>query len=299
MTCRPAKIWRCCTPAPLAGVCTTCAPTRAPAMRWCWTPRPRQPSARPPPGAPPAPPQGEHPPLVRLSGASKQSCQEKKGACLHPLRLFNFSICVPAHSTLLSSFIQQNRNVSFHWLEVIDEFHEVFGEVFGIQSIQGGLPFSRGSVLLKATLIIPNDEPTSSKYAIPRDIPISLSLQATCSHKDPPTNDLCRSSSREVPRRVGLSMPDSSGMISSGSFLSRPSMSIPEDQRLSEDSTAMQLPPPLLAPVRKVHPSAEGLNITPEMLSSPSPARKVRPGGRHSYNRFSGWTGQHEYGPHV
>ena len=65
-------------------------------------------------------------------------------------------------------------------------------------------------------------------------------------------------------------------LISSGSQLSQPAMSIPEEQSLPEEHSAMQLPPPLLPPIRKAYPSASGeLRITPDMLNSPSPGRKA------------------------
>ena len=67
-------------------------------------------------------------------------------------------------------------------------------------------------------------------------------------------------------------------LLSSGSQLSQPAMSIPEEQSLPEEHSAMQLPPPLLPPIRKAYPSASGeLRITPDMLNSPSPVRKVSP----------------------
>ena len=62
-------------------------------------------------------------------------------------------------------------------------------------------------------------------------------------------------------------------------MLSRPDMSIPEDKKLPAQALALQLPPPLLTPIRKAYPSRgelrSELSITPEMLSSPSPVRKV------------------------
>ena len=76
-----------------------------------------------------------------------------------------------------------------------------------------------------------------------------------------------------------VSMADSSGLLSSGSMLSCPNMSIPEDKKLPAQALALQLPPPLLRPIRKAYPSRgelrSELSITPEMLSSPSPARRV------------------------
>ncbi len=57
-------------------------------------------------------------------------------------------------------------------------------------------------------------------------------------------------------------------------------MSIPEDKKLPAQALALQLPPPLLRPIRKAYPSQSELrgelSITPEMPSSPSPARKVK-----------------------
>ena len=69
---------------------------------------------------------------------------------------------------------------------------------------------------------------------------------------------------------------EGSSLLSSGSLLSQPNMSIPEEAILPGEHSALQLPPPLLAPIHKAYPGgSQELHITPDMLFSPNHIRKV------------------------
>lgn len=72
--------------------------------------------------------------------------------------------------------------------------------------------------------------------------------------------------------RSGEGVPDSSALISSGSLLSQPEMCIPEEGALPGEHTAMQLPPPLLAPIRKAVLAGSGSN---ELAATPAVSNKL------------------------